>query len=324
MWTSKKNRAEEIEIISAKDIMGGLPTVEQPPKNKREVSLVNWQIGFCVLWVALVLALRMFFGHDALKNVYQEYAAGGFELTAGEHFSRLAGASISAIQDGISNFASKLDVFANDETGAANGGVSGSIENDNNANLQENSVNSASNAPQSETDDVNISVSASVLTGQGGPALSVKEKEGALAVPENATTGRYTLSDLPLLPVQGVVTSKYGFRDSPITGEYEFHTGLDIAADEGTPIRAAFGGVVVETGVSATGGNYVKLQHGEVVNTYYYHMLQVYVFTGQKIARGQVVGCVGQTGQATGNHLHFEIKINGINVDPYPALEYAL
>ena len=116
------------------------------------------------------------------------------------------------------------------------------------------------------------------------------------------------------LPEAGSITSPFGYRTDPLTGEVSYHTGTDIAAPNGTPILAAADGVVITAnGVDRWGGSYgyyVKLDHGGL-QTLYAHCSSICVTTGQQVQAGQVIGYVGSTGRSTGNHLHLEIVENG-------------
>ena len=121
------------------------------------------------------------------------------------------------------------------------------------------------------------------------------------------------------LPVAGTITSQFGHRVDPITGEVSSHTGTDIACAEGTPILAAADGVItVANGLDSWGGSYgyyIQIDHGGGLETLYAHCSSICVTTGQQVQSGQVIGYVGHTGRATGSHLHFEIHINKIRKD---------
>jgi murein DD-endopeptidase MepM/ murein hydrolase activator NlpD len=131
-----------------------------------------------------------------------------------------------------------------------------------------------------------------------------------------APTGSGTLT----LPVAGPVTSPFGPRTSPTTGAQEFHEGIDIGAAQGTPIRAAASGTVTFAGQMSGYGNIVIVQHAGGMQTRYAHQSAMSVTAGQTVAAGEVIGAVGATGEATGPHLHFEVRLNGVAVDPAPYL----
>ena len=124
------------------------------------------------------------------------------------------------------------------------------------------------------------------------------------------------------LPQDFTITSSFGERVDPITGEVSFHTGTDIAAPEGTPILAAADGIVTianSTNLRHSYGYYVKLQHEDGYETLYAHCSALCVTAGQEVQQGEVIGFVGSTGDSTGNHLHFEVREDGVRVD---ALNY--
>lgn len=122
-------------------------------------------------------------------------------------------------------------------------------------------------------------------------------------------------------PVEGRLTSGFGMRVHPIFKVRKRHTGVDIAAPAGTPIRAADGGVVVEAGYIRGYGYTVIIDHGGGVATLYAHCSALLVAAGQEVTRGQIIARVGSTGYSTGPHLHFEVRVNGEPVNP---LSYGL
>jgi murein DD-endopeptidase MepM/ murein hydrolase activator NlpD len=126
-----------------------------------------------------------------------------------------------------------------------------------------------------------------------------------------------TLRDGALLwPVPGRITSGYGWRIHPIFGTREFHTGIDIGAPWGTPIRAAAAGTVLFTGWMRGYGMLVILDHGNGLSTTYSHLSSYLVHVGEHVERGQIIARIGSTGWSTGPHLFFEVRENGRPVDP--------
>jgi murein DD-endopeptidase MepM/ murein hydrolase activator NlpD len=115
------------------------------------------------------------------------------------------------------------------------------------------------------------------------------------------------------------ITSEFGRRVHPITGDVRMHTGVDLRAAEGVPIRAAAPGVVREAGPRRGYGNTVEIDHGDGTSTLYAHASALVVKPGQHVQGGETVGLVGHTGQATGPHLHFELRRHGHPVDPMSA-----
>lgn len=119
-----------------------------------------------------------------------------------------------------------------------------------------------------------------------------------------------------IMPVSGPYTSYFGARTNPITGVDSFHTGLDIAAAQGTKIKAAYSGVVRKVGEDSRSGKYIYLTHEDGVETLYCHCSAVLAEQGASIRQGETIALVGSTGWSTGPHLHFEFHKNGERLDP--------
>ena len=117
-------------------------------------------------------------------------------------------------------------------------------------------------------------------------------------------------------PLVGWLSSGFGSRPDPITGDSDYHSGLDISADRGTPVHATADGVVDAAGYNGNYGNAVLVAHGYGISTRYGHLSRFAVRIGQQVKRGQVLGYVGSTGRTTGPHLHYEILINGSAINP--------
>jgi murein DD-endopeptidase MepM/ murein hydrolase activator NlpD len=135
-------------------------------------------------------------------------------------------------------------------------------------------------------------------------------KKGGCVAGSGASTGK--LSD----PVSAPITSPYGQRVHPVTGEESFHSGVDFGAGMGTPVHAADGGVVQFAGWNDLCGKMVTIDHKNGFTTTYCHMSQLKTATGTPVSPGQTIGLVGSTGRSTGPHLHFTVRKNGETVDP--------
>lgn len=118
------------------------------------------------------------------------------------------------------------------------------------------------------------------------------------------------------VPVHGEITSEYGNRTNPVSGEYLMHSGVDIAASQGTEIRAAYSGIVSEVGSNSVGGNYISLVHKDGSETLYCHCSKIIAEKGDVIRAGETIALVGSTGRSTGPHLHFEITVDGKTENP--------
>lgn len=156
-----------------------------------------------------------------------------------------------------------------------------------------------------------VAVGEIIQNGSGGGDMESREAvKGTSFAP-------YYVSVDPVLPVKGArITSRFGYRTNPVSGNYGFHTGLDLAAAEGTPVSAVFYGRVAETGESDVWGKYVLLEHSDGFATYYCHLSEILAEENAVIRQGETIGLVGSTGWSTGPHLHFEVRINGVRVDP--------
>lgn len=144
-------------------------------------------------------------------------------------------------------------------------------------------------------------VSAEVLVGT--KAITVNSNSSSSGTNFIVTTGR--------------VSSDYGWRIHPITGKRSFHAGIDIANKEGTPIYSYANGTVTKTGWTDSYGNYIVIDHGGGLETYYIHLSGFDVSSGDSVSGGQLIGRMGKTGSATGSHLQFEIRMNGMPQNPW-------
>ena len=118
------------------------------------------------------------------------------------------------------------------------------------------------------------------------------------------------------------LSSPYGYRNHPIDGQWKFHSGVDLAGPEGTPIVATRDGTVTAAAYHSGNGNYVTINHGDGFSSSYLHMTHSVVSVGQKVSAGQVIGYMGNTGYSKGSHLHFTIYYNGSTVNPADYLDF--
>jgi murein DD-endopeptidase MepM/ murein hydrolase activator NlpD len=123
-----------------------------------------------------------------------------------------------------------------------------------------------------------------------------------------------------LWPVEGKLMSSFGARTDPFSGEGAIHTGVDLAAPRGTPIRSAADGIVVHAEWMSGYGRLVIVDHGNGLQTYYGHLSRFLVIPGQEVRRGDVIAQSGASGRVTSPHLHYEVRMAGTPVNPYPFL----
>lgn len=141
----------------------------------------------------------------------------------------------------------------------------------------------------------------------------VRQQDLLLALREN----RSLLTSIPSIwPVTGFISSSFGSRISPFGRGGQFHKGLDISNSIGTPIIAPADGTVIRAGPDGAYGNSVEIDHGGGIVSKYAHLQKVAVQPGQWLKRGQVLGYIGMTGRTTGPHLHYEVRLNGLPVNP--------
>jgi murein DD-endopeptidase MepM/ murein hydrolase activator NlpD len=130
-----------------------------------------------------------------------------------------------------------------------------------------------------------------------------------------------TLADAPSMwPIEGRVTSSFGEREDPFNGEGAFHSGIDISAPWGTPVRATADGDVLDESMGSGYGRQVVIDHGHDVLSVYGHLSSSVVVPGQHVLRGQIIAYVGQSGRATGPHLHYEVRVHNVPVNPHKYL----
>lgn len=155
-----------------------------------------------------------------------------------------------------------------------------------------------------------------------GIVLMEVEYQGKM-LPDGYTMDVLSLGGLETAaPVMGPIWSGYGYRDHPIDGVYKFHNGLDIGGNQGDVIGAFASGTVEYIGRNDVYGNYLQIDHGSGVKSFYAHCSKLCVQKGQQVVLGEKIAEVGATGSATGPHLHFEVKCAGVHVDPAHYIRY--
>ena len=148
-------------------------------------------------------------------------------------------------------------------------------------------------------------------------AMAQEYTDDGIKLPRNVSLAFYELGlSETTVPVNGTITSGFGYRDHPISGTNEFHLAIDIGAAEGTEIGAFAAGTVEYIGTSDEFGNYLKIDHDNNVTSFYAHCSKLLVHKGDQVACGETVALVGHTGNATGPHLHLTIEKDNIRLDP--------
>ena len=155
---------------------------------------------------------------------------------------------------------------------------------------------------------LNISLLHDTIPGSNDNLIQLKEEIKEFQKQQAATPS--------IWPAQGRVTSGFGIRTSPFSRRKEFHYGIDIAAPRGTLIMASADGKVIEAAYRRGYGNTIIINHGYGIRTMYAHLSSIGVSVGEEVLKGQRIGLMGSTGVTTGSHLHYEVHLNGIAVNP--------
>lgn len=146
---------------------------------------------------------------------------------------------------------------------------------------------------------------------------AVLQEDGFESLIEDLEDKKNLLASTPAIrPTTGIYTSRFGNRKSPFTGLVEFHEGLDIASRKGTPVNAVADGRVTFAGERGSYGRMIVIDHGHGMITRYAHLDEILIENGKKVRRGERIAFMGNTGRSTGPHLHYEVRLNGVPVNP--------
>ncbi len=144
------------------------------------------------------------------------------------------------------------------------------------------------------------------------------EQDALQELAESLSDRKSLLASTPSIwPVRGWLTSGFGYRTSPFTGQKEFHQGIDISSRFGLPVRSPAEGIVTFAGRNSGLGNVVIVEHGFGYSTRFGHNSKLVVTVGERVKRNQILAYVGSTGHSTGPHVHYEVRINGVPVNPF-------
>ncbi|MEW6672932.1 MAG: M23 family metallopeptidase [Thermodesulfobacteriota bacterium] len=207
----------------------------------------------------------------------------------------------------LNRFERKIRIIANIEKSSEQGGlfgVGGSIPEDLNPIIEpESKQDRLMRDMHEQIDQLNVA--------------SVNQKDGFESLLKYLEDQRNLLASTPAVsPVDGWVTSRFGYRTSPFTGRREFHKGLDIATRKKSPIIATADGVVTFVGLKGMLGKVIMLDHSHGLSTQYGHIDKALKKPGEKVTRGEEIALVGNSGRTTGSHVHYEVLLNGLPVNP--------
>jgi murein DD-endopeptidase MepM/ murein hydrolase activator NlpD len=188
---------------------------------------------------------------------------------------------------------------------------------------QRDALTAAEQASGAATDAVTEAMGSSValLTQVADPHFGPDQITAALELAQAGQDEPATLFGTFGLPIPGApLGSPYGIRVDPLTGSIGYHPGIDFEAPAGAEVHAAAAGTVVMAGDCGGYGNCVVIDHGHSLGTVYAHLSRTLVTVGDTVVDGHVIGLVGSTGRSTGPHLHFEVRLHGVPIDPVPTL----
>lgn len=283
---------------------------------KNETYVILTQVGVC-LAIFVAVALFKVAGGNIFDNLRQEY----LRLTDKKITARAAMRTLDSLTEKYT-FLSPLaegirqirEVFA--PIPPSSQGENSEPEEDT-EDEEESALTESSQSPQN---DEEAQESSGSLPPQGGEdaVFSHTPYEKVFYPPRSASFAPiFTTAKLHPPLAQGRITSAFGYRTHPITKKFGFHSGMDIAAPQGTPIACVLPGTVKETGTDPSYGNYILVEHPGGIDSFYSHCSEILASDGTKVNRGDIIATVGSTGSSTGYHLHFEIRAKGKRYDPY-------
>ncbi|MBP9115656.1 MAG: peptidoglycan DD-metalloendopeptidase family protein [Acidimicrobiia bacterium] len=171
--------------------------------------------------------------------------------------------------------------------------------------IEQKAVNAIKSQKSSYTSQIN-----QIKADSDALAAQIKRKQNQIITPTPVIPGRM------IHPVSGSINSSFGYRTHPIYGDARLHAGIDFNAGVGTPIKAAKAGTVISASVMSGYGNVIVIDHGGGISTLYAHQSSFAVSAGTYVTQGQIIGYSGMSGNVTGPHLHFEVRVNGTPTDP--------
>ncbi len=293
-------------------IVSNTGPIKQVALSKTTIQLIWLCLGGCLIFFALGLTDYYHLKKRQINNqVYQETIADQFDeiISHRRHIQKFAD-EVNALKSRLvelNDFEKKIRIIAavdnpSDQDGYF--GIGGSIPEDLNTQIPlMKRHNSLIREIHEQTPQLELA-----------SQKQLKRFESILMYFEQQ---RDILSSTPTIrPTKGWITSQFGYRVSPYTGMREFHKGLDIANRQGTRIVAPADGTVTSTSSNTILGRYIMIDHGHGVVTQYGHLQKVLKKDGEEVKRGETIALIGNTGRSTGPHLHYEVYLNGIPVNP--------
>ncbi len=290
----------------------------------REITIHNAVLGCAALLIIAVVAGASYIGYD-----YYRLKNSSFSNLALNETVNKQNIEISSQRSQIQNFASKIEILKNSLSKLSKFEDKVRLIADIKQTSGSSGLIGIGGIPQDELDpDIPLEEKHNTLiremheqVAQIDHAAKIQAIDFTNLI-EKLEQKRNLLASTPSIrPVDGWITSKFGYRISPFTRQKEFHGGLDIANKKGTKLIATANGTISYAARKRYIGNLIKIDHGFGRVTKYGHLEKMLVKRGQKVKRGDVIGLIGNTGRSTGPHVHYEIRINGTPVNP---LKYIL
>ena len=281
------------------------------------ISRSTLAVAGCILMTIILLSGYVLMDYLQLKKTFinsttleRKIADQDEEIKTQRHQIQSFATEINSLKDQIvelNEFEKKIRIIANIEKSPEDEGlfgIGGSIPEDINANIRvTNKHDSLLREMHDQVGDLDIAFS-NQQKGLGDLLNGLEAKRNLL------------LCTPAIRPAKGWITSKFGYRESPFTGRREFHKALDIANRQGTDILATADGTVISARKKGMLGKTIVIDHGYGMVTRYAHLHGFLVKKGASVKRGEVIGKMGNTGRSTGPHVHYEVRLNGIPVNP--------
>lgn len=298
-------------------------TVTKSEKGQNDMRVLLTQVGVCFA-IFVAAAIFKIAGGSNFHTLREEYlqltnkkitvnAIANTVDSLSERYSVIA-----PLSDGIKHI---RQVFSNtspsDENTSSNGTES---EDESSSESSSDSSSDSSEASEDTTSEASQNPGQdSEASGAGGEDTApLSSADSEILYPPETASFSPVFSTARMQPpiAQGRITSRFGYRIHPITKAFGFHSGMDIAAPFDTPIACVLPGKIKETGTNKSYGNYIIVEHSGGFESFYGHCSKIIAQPGAVIRKGEIIAKVGSTGVSTGDHLHFEVRLDGVCFDP--------
>ena len=308
-----------------KGTVEALEETRKPERRKKEKDDGLFPVTVCQIIFTFIAVLSLFVlsrsGGTAAENIKEDFKTLMSVSFLKEDFSD----AVKGIKDYLSSPAeiSVFKLFSKEKESTEKSSNEETTEKPTEPSAEKEETSEKTAAPSKEKEKTSPETTTAEKATEKVTAkkTSLSLKETSVSSGKTVIPASFSPKEAIVSPVSGRYSSYYGYRTNPITGNNTLHTGLDIAASQGTKIKAAYSGVVRKVGEDSRSGKYLYLTHANGSETLYCHCSKILVDEGAVIRRGETIALVGSTGWSTGPHLHFEIHKNGERLDPLPFLK---